>query len=340
MGKLARRLFGLIVVVGVGCSFDSAGSGGDNALGSSAVDDATSSAASETQSSDAAGEGEGSTSFVGGSTSVGNDEACVDTCAPTIPGGWAGPFYIVDAANPIDCPEGFARQDLGFVGLTADAPTCDCSCTETAGNCSVETQLSYALCLTGLGGTLQDGGCTNYDALGQDVHLLAELSGNPVSCAPNLQENIPAATWGSASTFCAAPVRGGDCGADACIADSPEGFATSLCISGEGDVECPAGEWGDRTVVYRTFDDKRTCEGCTCAGPAECQAQTSAYNSSGCSGEAQAVSLDTCTDLSVSGDYSVGAAVNNGSCEASSVTAAGEATPDDPVTLCCASVQG
>ncbi|MBV1861466.1 MAG: hypothetical protein KUG77_23805, partial [Nannocystaceae bacterium] len=109
MRKVARRLAGLVVIVGVGCSFETGSSSDSNQLGSSNDTDATATTGGDTGGStgnDAAGS-EGSTGFIAGSTSVANDEACVDSCAPTVPGGWNGPFYVVEAANPIDCPAGF-----------------------------------------------------------------------------------------------------------------------------------------------------------------------------------------------------------------------------------------
>jgi len=340
MRKVARRFAGLVVVIaGAGCSFDTSGSSDSNQLGSSMGSEPTASAGSDTDSSTGSdsASGEGSTSFVAGSTSVGNDEACVDRCAPTVPGGWNGPFYIVDAANPIDCPTGFARQDLGFRGLSAEPPTCTCTCGETAGDCRVD----YDLAITGgcspvVQDSLQNGGCEGYTALGADIRMRAELNGSPMSCTPTPGVDAPEATWESASTFCAAPARGGDCGADECIAQGPEGYSTQLCISGDGDVDCPAGEWETRTVVYRSFDDKRTCAGCTCTGPSACVGQASAYNNGGCTGTPEDVSFGTCTDISVSGSYSVGVAVDNGTCQASVASPAGEATPNDAVTLCCA----
>lgn len=344
MGKLARRFAGLMVVAGIGCSFETLSSSDSNQLGSTAGSTATASAGDDTETgtgndSASGGQLEGSTSHVGGSTSVGNDEECVDTCAPAVPGGWAGPFYVVDATTPVDCPTGFARQDLGFRGLSAPAPACGCNCVTEAGSCGVDFQLSITgSCFpTIVSANAQDGSCLGYNAAGQNIRMRAELVGNPVSCTPDVSMNVAEATWESASTFCAAPPRGGDCGAEECIAASPEGYATSLCISGDGDVECPAGDWNSRTVVYRSFEDKRTCEGCTCSGPSECEAQAFAYDGGTCNGTPQDVPFGECTNISVSGSYSVGAVATNGTCEETRATAAGEATPSNAVTLCCAS---
>jgi len=341
MGKVARRFAGLVVVVGAGCSFDTDGANDSSQLGSSMGTEPTASAGSETDSGTGEGSasGEGSTSFVAGSTSVGNDEACVDSCAPAIPGGWNGPFYLVEAANPIECPTGFARQDLGFAGLTAEASSCACQCLEGAGDCRVDFELSITASCFGplVNDSLQDGTCRGYNAAGANVRMLAAQAGAPTSCTPDVTMTTPEATWASASTFCAAPARGGDCGSDTCIAQSPEGYATQLCISSDGDAECPGGDWSARTLLHRSFDDQRTCLGCTCSGPTACVAQAFAYDSNSCGTGGQEVPFDSCTNISVSGGYSVGAAVDNGTCQASEVMPSGEATLTDPVTLCCAS---
>ncbi len=342
MRKVARRFAGFVVIVGVGCSFDTGGANDSTQLGSSMGTESTASAGSDTDNSTGSdsASGEGSTAFVAGSTSVGNDEACVDSCAPAVPGGWNGPFYIVDAANLIDCPQGFARQDLGFAGLSAEASTCACQCVAGAGDCRVDFELSITSTCFGplVDDTLQDGTCRGYNAGGANVRMVAEQAGSPTSCTPDVNIATPEATWASASTFCAAPARGGDCGSDQCIAQSPDGYATQLCISSDGDTQCPGDAWSSRTLVYRGFDDQRTCQGCTCSGPTACVAQAYAYDDNGsCGGSAQEVPFNSCTNISVSGGYSVGATVDNGSCQASAVMPSGEATPIEPVTLCCAS---
>ncbi len=339
MGKVARRFAALVVVASAGCSFDAGGSNDSNQLGSSMGTEATASVGDDTENGTGSGSAsaDGSTSFVAGSTSVGNDESCVDVCAPTVPQGWNGPFYVVEAANPIDCPTGFARQDLGFSGLTAAPATCTCACGETAGDCRVEYDLSVTSgCAPVVQSSLQNGGCEGYNAFGADIRMEAELVGNPVSCTAAPGIDAPEATWESASTLCAAPARGGDCGADECIAQSPDGYATRMCISGEGRVDCPAGDWSTRTIVFRSFDDKRSCMGCTCSGPTACEGQAFAHDSTACGGVPQDVEFGVCTDISVSALYSVGATVDNGICEASDGMPAGDATPTDAITLCCA----
>ncbi|MGH1343901.1 MAG: hypothetical protein ACRBN8_20250 [Nannocystales bacterium] len=341
MGKVARRFSGLVIVIaGIGCSFESDGTNDSNELGSSMGTEPTASGSdTESGTSHASEGGEGSTSSVAGSTSVANDEPCVDSCAPTVPGGWNGPFHVVEAANPIDCPTGFARQDLGFSGLTAEASDCTCNCVEEVGDCRVDFELTITAACFGplVSDTLEDGTCRAYEAVGANIRMRAEQAGAPVSCVADVITATPEATWASATTFCAAPARGGDCGSDVCIAQSPEGYATQLCISSEGDVECPGDGWSARTLVHRSFDDQRTCEGCTCSGPSTCDAQAFAYDSGSCGGTGQEVPLGACTNIAVSGSYSVSAVVDNGSCEASDVVPSGEATPSQAVTLCCAS---
>ena len=331
MRKVARPL-ALIAVALVGCSFDSAGSNDSNPLapssGSGDVESTGSDETSDTQTFETDG--------IGGTTSVGNDEACVDACVPTPPGAWRGPFHVVRAANPVDCPEGYARQDLGFSGLIAEPPSCSCSCIEGESTCAVEYQASgNSLCALAVSGSLSHGACDTWPALA-DIHARGTVVGNPPSCVPDLQVEVAAPSWSEAATLCAAPARGGSCGDDACVAAAPDSIATEVCIANDGDQDCPEGPYSERQVVYRSVNDARTCEGCECSGSTECVGEFRAYNQVACDGNGDVIELDSCEDLPVSGGYSLGATFEPTTCAASEVVAAGEAEPAEPVTICCA----
>lgn len=334
----ARRLAGLAVVIGLGCSFDSGEANDTSKLGSDGTN--TSPTSGETEGddgTDAAGDGSGGgeTSF-GGSTSVGSMEACIDACEPPVPDGWNGPFYVADADNPIDCPEGYARQDLAYTGLQSPPPVCDCQCETGSHSCEVAYTLSVFGCPVGLNGTVGDGDCDGYDALGADVHMRASMAGEPASCVTIPVQQIEPVAWQSSSTFCAAPARGGNCEGDRCTAMPPQGVATRLCISMDGEQACPGGGYDNRTVLHRSYDDQRSCQGCSCSNTTGCTGQVFAHDSGSCGGAAQSVPFDSCTDLAVSGGYGVTASISGGgSCDPSPSVAMGETTATDPVTLCC-----
>ena len=331
------RLAGLAVLVSLGCSFDAAGSDPGN-LGSAGATSGPTTEDSVDGSTGASesGSAEGETS-VGGSTSVGSDEACVDTCVAQVPSGWQGPFYVADAANPIDCPNGYNAIDVAYTGLVAPPAECGCSCTETPATCEVDFLLSIFSCPAGLQRNLASGQCESHNTLGADVHIRASLGGSPVGCTANAAQTVPPATWGSTSTLCAAPASGGDCGGDRCTATPPEGVSTRLCISKEGETDCPGAGYEERTVMHRSFEDQRSCQGCNCSGPPTCTGQAFVHDNASCSGDGQLLEFDVCVDANVSGDYGISAMLDGGSCTSTQAAPAGQATPTGAVTICCAS---
>ena len=338
MGK-ADRLAGLAMLVSLGCSFDSTGNDSSQ-LGSSAG--ATSGPTTDdtvegTTGEDSAGSGsaEGETSF-GGSTSVGSEEACVDACVAQVPAGWQGPFYVADAANAIECPNGYNPVDVAYSGLEAPEAECGCSCDTTPATCEVDFFLTAVGCLVGIHRNLGSGECESHNTLGADVFIRASLGGSPVGCTPNVAQSVAPATWGTTSTFCAAPARGGNCGGDRCTAPPPEGVATRLCISKEGDAACPGAGYDQRTVLHHDVDDQRSCQGCNCSGPPACTGQAFVHDNGNCSGGGQALDFNACTDASISGDYGITATLDGGSCMATEASPVGEATPTGAVTICCA----
>lgn len=328
------------MVASLGCSFD-ASSGDSNPLGSSAgnTSEPTTDTDAESTGEDSVGTGsaEGETSF-GGSTSVGSDEACVDACVAPVPGGWQGPFYVADAANPIDCPNGYNAIDVGYSGLAAPPAECGCSCSETPSTCEVSVELSAEGCFPLVAVTVEPGNsCSGLTTAGFDVHARASMNGSPTGCTSNIQQTIAPAEWTTASTFCAAPARGGDCGDERCTALPPEGVATRLCISKDGEAACPGGGYDHRTVLHREIDDQRSCQGCNCTGPAACTGQAFAHDDGDCNDSGQALDIGACVDINVTGSYGISASVDGGSCTSTQASAAGEAVPTNAVTICCAS---
>jgi len=169
--------------------------------------------------------------------------------------------------------------------------------------------------------------------------MVGELVGTPATCEAQEVSTVPPVQWTSAATMCAAPARGGDCGEERCTAEPPEGLESSLCISRDGENECPGGDYTQRSVYYRSNEDTRTCSACTCDGAASCGGELRTFNDFGCpAGGGTGFPLNSCEQMPVSADYSVGASVtgNAANCSAADVTSMGEATPTGAVTVCCA----
>ena len=334
----AGRLAGLAVVACLGCSFDSVGGSG-SAPGNVASGTATTGAdpMEESTGSDEAGSGGADGTSVGGSTSVGSDESCVDACIPQAPAGWLGPYYAAEVANEIECPAGYDAQDVAYRGLEAPDADCVCSCDLSPGDCHVNILLSSSGCPLDLGlvESVTNGQCADNNALGFDVHARASLAGSPGSCTPNVVQTAAPPEWMTTVTLCAAPARGGDCGSDRCTATPPEGIATQACISKQGDHACPGGGYSARTLYHRSVNDARGCQNCTCDGPGPCEAQAFAHDSGSCNDSAQPLPLGNCVDIDVSNFYGVTASIAPESCTPSQASPAGEAAPAEPLTVCC-----
>lgn len=324
----------------LGCSFDSVG-GNESALGSAGSStptsgDDTADSSGDSTGADSAGMGSAEGTSVAGSTSVGSEEACVDACIPQVPAGWLGPYYAAEVANAIDCPAGYAVQDVAYAGLVAPEADCACSCDAAPGDCRVDVLLSAQGCPGGLTETVTDGQCAGNHTLGVDVYGRATLHGSPGACTPNLVQTAAPAEWMTTVTLCAAPARGGDCGGDRCTAAEPEGIATSACISKDGDHPCPGGGYDARTLYHRSVSDDRSCVGCNCGGSSACEAQAFAHDNGSCTDSGQPLPFNSCVDLQVSGTYGVTASIAPTTCTPSQATPAGQAEPADPVTVCCA----
>lgn len=335
----AGRLAGLVIVACLGCSFDSVG-GNDSALGSAGSNTPTTGSdptEDSTGGADEAGSGGAEGTSVAGSTSVGSDESCVDACIPEAPAGWLGPYYAAEVANEIECPAGYDAQDVAYRGLVAPEAECLCSCDAAPGDCRVEVLLSSSGCPFNLGlvETVSNGQCADNNALGVDVHARATMVGSPGACTPNVVQTAAPPEWMTTVTFCAAPARGGDCGSERCTATPPEGIATQACISKEGEHQCPGGGYDARTVYHRSVNDARSCQGCTCNGGTACQAQAFAHDSGSCGGTGQPLPFGDCVDINVSGGYGVTASIPANTCAPTDASPSGEASPTNPVTVCC-----
>lgn len=328
-------LAGLIWGAVVGCTFDNQNANDSSMLGSTAgnrmsggTDDPTESGEDATAGS---GSAEGGTSF--GDTTTGlPGEECIADCVSHGPDGWLGPYYVLSGDA---CPGGYPEQDVAYEGLQAPAGDCACSCDTTPGSCSLSVDLAAGCGFLGaVDENVGNDDCRGLPALGFDIHARASWVGSPASCTPNPVETIQAPSWSTTTRLCMAPAIAGDCGTQRCTAVAPQ--AATLCIAKDGEHDCPSEAYGQRRVLHHDVSDQRTCSVCSCSGPEACSGQASAYDTGDCSGTPQAIAFDGCSDLSVSGSYSIFGQIDTGSCTPSEVQPVGEAVPSDPITICCA----
>ncbi|MEM6296452.1 MAG: hypothetical protein AAGA54_34620 [Myxococcota bacterium] len=338
----------LFALGAVACSFESGSDSGSGSasLGSSASE--TSDSMSDGPGSDdgsSGGDTADSQSGSDGSAITGDDPGtCEGPCAPDVPSGWDGPFYVAategDAAA---CPEGFPQQDVRFADLVAPDAMCTCACQAVESNCGVD----YTLHLTGgcfgdaIGGTLGNGECDPYATLFPlEIFVDSTVTGTAGSCNPTTNDAVPDTSWETAVTVCMAPSGVGECEQGRCAAELPGSFDARLCISQPGEHECPGSGYADRQMSYTGVDDERACSTCECGTEGgECEVAVTGHANGNCTGSSSDLEIGTCDGFDVNtGDYGVSATIENKtpSCTASGGEPVGEATPTGAVTVCCA----
>jgi hypothetical protein len=128
-----------------------------------------------------------------------------------------------------------------------------------------------------------------------------------------------------------------------CVRSAGASFETALCISQVGDVSCPAQDYTERTLMFTSVADTRGCADCTCGDPTgiTCGGTVTLYTNNPCSGNGTGVpTTGTCVaapglEYFHAGTYAVTTGPTGGSCDPAGGAATGEATPGDPVTICC-----
>jgi hypothetical protein len=116
----------------------------------------------------------------------------------------------------------------------------------------------------------------------------------------------------------------------------------AVCIMRLGDEVCPPG-YPDKTLLYSSFDDGRTCSACSCApGAVTCEGQIELWTTStSCAGAPgyTVESANVCTSplmATVDGSFRYTAlGVTAGACTPSGGASGGSVTPTDPITVCC-----
>ena len=144
---------------------------------------------------------------------------------------------------------------------------------------------------------------------------------------------------------CAADAIDAACeGGAACLPElkSPLG---AWCVYREGEHDCPAAPYSERSVYYESFDDQRSCSECTCGDSSgKCTGSfTFSYNNSGsnCPGDWSngSASFSSCLvpiDNTKPSQISVSTPVPDGSCPPLGGELQGEIGLEGAVTVCCA----
>ena len=247
---------------------------------------------------------------------------------------WLGPVVIHrGAADGLpECGDPYpAAAPLRLEGFNdPDPAVCECSCGAHPLDCNFGPAISPGGCGAAV---IPEEGCNRASVEDADFGLEATHDG---ACERTFNEELPEIPWDAVVRTCegAASADTCDAGARVCINNPPDGFEARICIIGDGDLPCPAGDYAEKIVVYDGADDTRACSDCVC-GEAVCDAEYEFYLSDDCSGEPAGTIADgDCEQLTLSSflvDFS------DASCPVATMSAPeGGATASGPKTYCCA----
>jgi hypothetical protein len=284
-----------------------------------------------------------------GDAGLGDELACAEdeACTPAIPAGWRGPVAL--AANQ-PCPE--TMPDELFVShTTLDVPeiSCECSCgSPSEVGCSGPVVLaareveckqedffpSLVPFKAGATVNVKPQSARSW-ATTLSTHPLPEVTAG--ICEPIAEVSIPEPSFRNELRTCAPAADPSACEERGACLREP---ATPICIFQEGETECPAGPYSERTVSYQAIEDSRACSSCEC-GPAEgvCDGPIT-FSIEDTTVFQQFDPSTSCIDLPFTpthGGHAIAGspATESAICQATTSTPSGTALPAAPMTTCC-----
>ncbi len=299
-------------------------------------------------------------SFISQSQDAGADtEAAADAggcVAPQdcveVPAGWTGPYAVGTFGNsqaPPTCSGAFAASVFSLGSEPRSDASCGCECDSPIfAECSPVKVGSSSLSDCGLisGGSLlqiSPGACVEVPvpASGRYINIAAATY-SAQSCNPIPTVSIPPPRFATITVGCAAP-QPAACGtAGTCLKPLDPPF-DALCISRDGDRECPDG-FSERRLVHATLEHDLACTECRCEAPeGTCTGDvvlTNADAPRGCdetvSTVYERVAPGACGEvLHTERRLAFWEPTAAGSCEPVGGELRGSVRPLDPVTLCC-----
>lgn len=291
-------------------------------------------------------------------------------CVPAVPAGWNGPVTRLDDDDPdIDSCGGAYPDSVagGATDIVAPAPDCDCSCAAPSGGAcspSIDVRLYDVTCGTTC--NVNYGSCANVTTtladLGSGTFLdddwngirlwpdAPQVTANP-TCEPVSNHVIPELQLSHVELCAPAAALEETCeGDDVCVATPDEPFAATSCIWTEGATQCPAGDYVERDIIYRSVDDTRSCSECSCGGAQNvaCEGQIAVSRSwpnhfelptmypadGNCSDRIAPSGIVILGDVTFAIAYDPPDPTASG-CPASGGEASGIAAGSQPITLCC-----
>ncbi len=246
---------------------------------------------------------------------------------------------------PPICSEGWPDNAFTLLGGYHDPgpAECSCACGITVGSvCGAygylyggETCSTFTMMI----GATQN--CNEVDVpAGNSLYLYAYTSGTP-ACNDEVTTNLPEPTWDLEVRGCRGAELGAECGdGRQCLPPAPAGFEDWVCIFSQGDVECPAGDYSEKTVLYSGVVDTRRCSQCVCdvAPATTCTGNWEIFDDDTCEGNVlHTMPLTGGCAGTVEGAGSFRIALSGGTeCPIFEDTAPmGSIEPDGAITYCC-----
>ena len=234
-----------------------------------------------------------------GSGSDGGGPCGAGICVQSPPEGWFGPIVRFDndgTQTAPACGGGWPDAAFTLLGGYVDPGPAQCgACTcgvDVAALCSVagyRTEGSET-CEFDDAFQLADVDTCYEHALAEGSLWLWAFTDNAPICHADFTSEIPEATWMLEVTGCrgAEPDEACDDAGRQCVPEVPEGFTNNVCIFANGDLDCPSGDYTEKTVLYSSVEDTRTCGQCMCGEPPAggCTGDFEIFASEDCSGDA------------------------------------------------------
>jgi hypothetical protein len=262
-------------------------------------------------------------------------ESVAHDCVSLPSGGWLGLGELHDApaGGLAPCAAGWTAELDGHQDLVPGAFSCSpCQCGAPQGDC--KGMYYSAGCASSPDTWGPFGGCTVASSGPKSYTLGSSVAEGSCLPAGGQPEGLQPNTWNRDLRLCLGDVNS-SCGPQAaCV---PKG-ASSRCVYADGDVGCPDGFGGQRTLLFRSFLDHRACKACGCAPKnLTCSGTAEVYASATCSGGAKGVYHEgQCAQLAQGESITTVPGPVGGSCSPSSTKPlSGGVEGGGTVTVCC-----
>lgn len=277
-------------------------------------------------------------------TDTGDLECGAGTCGSPADAGWFGPAVYArvtpGAALPSCTPEYPDAGPTLLDGFQDPGPAaCECSCELTqAPNCNPNFRGTMDLIgnYCGYNSVAVTPACTNQSFVRAQVSAFGYGAG---VCEETESEEIPPIPWNATIRTCRVPENALSCSdGGVCLPAQPEGFEDNWCMYKQGDHECPAGPYGNKSIFWSGAEDTRGCSNCTCgtSGTSCSDTQVEIYDLPNCEGAPSTTITAGGACMMVTGQSFAGSSAS-ASCPVTTMAEpVGSVAPMGEFTFCCA----